>query len=709
MPRVNRYTPLAELSVVVFDTETTGLDVSRDRVVQIGAVRVERGRVLADETVLALVNPSMPIPPASTAIHGIDDAAVASAPRFADIHADIRAFVGDAVVVGQSVGFDLAILLRETRRMGAVWRPPHFLDTKLLYAALGDDPEERSLDDLAALLGIAIAHRHTALDDAMATAEIFVRLLPLLAAKGIVTLGDAEAHSNAQSRILERQAREGWYDATFVRPAEAWTDGRDREALAPLDPFLYRHRLCHIMNAPAVFMPPHATVAEAAQRLDAERRAALIVGDRAAGQVWGIVTERDLLRALARDGGACADRRVEGIMTETVISLPGDAFLYRGLARMQRLGIRHLAVTDPAGAIVGTVSAGSFLGERAGQAMRLGDEVSEASHPADLARARAQLPSVARELLDQGVDAVDIARVLSFELRELMGRAAVLAERAMQGEGAGRPPVPYALFVLGSAGRGESLLAAEQDNALVYDSADTEGPAGDWFGRFGDHLARIVHDSGVAACADGVMVESAAWRGNLDRWRDRLRGWANRPRDALAGHADVLLDAHLAYGNPFLEADFLSLIGAETGGNRALAMSLAAPAMAPEVPPHLASLDRAGTGGRVDLKRYGLFPLTVAARALAVRHGVSAVSTPERLAAVCSAGGITPAVRDRLDEVQSRLKGWLLRQQIEDLEAGRPPSKDVDVAALPGMERRSLDDCLARIADLPGILRDGLA
>jgi DNA polymerase-3 subunit epsilon/CBS domain-containing protein len=709
MPRVNRHAPLAELSVVVFDTETTGLDVSRDRVVQIGAVRVERGRVCPDETFLALVNPSMPIPPASTAIHGIDDAAVASAPPFAEIHAGIQAFVGDAVVVGQSVGFDLAILLRETRRMGAVWRPPHFLDTKLLYAALGDDREERSLDDLAGLLGIAIAHRHTALDDAMATAEIFVRLLPPLAARGIVTLGDAEAHSNAQTRILERQAREGWYDATFVRPAEAWTDGRDREALAPLDPFLYRHRLRHVMDAPAVFMPPHTTVAEAARRLDSQRRAALIVGDRAAGQGWGIVTERDLLRALARDGGACADRCLEGIMTETVISLPGDAFLYRGLARMQRLGIRHLAVADPAGAIVGMVSARSFLGERANQAIRLGDEVSEAGDPAALARARAQLPSVARELLNQGVDAVDIARVLSFELRELMGRGAVLAEKAMQGEGAGRPPAPYALFVLGSAGRGESLLAAEQDNALVYDSADPEGPVGDWFGRFGEHLGRIVHDSGVAACADGVMVQSPSWRGNLDLWRDRLRGWVSQSEAALAGHADVLLDAHLAYGNPILEADFLTLLGAETGCARALATALAAPAMAPEIPPDPASPDGAETGGRVDLKRYGLFPLTAAARALAVRHGVGAVSTPERVAAVCSLGIITPAVRDRLDEAQTRLKGWLLRQQIDDLDAGRPPTKDVDVTALTGMERRALGDCLARIADLPGILRDGLA
>ena len=703
MPRTSRFTPLTELSAVVFDTETTGLDVSRDRVVQIGAVRVEGGRVRPEETFLTLVNPAMPIPPASTAIHGIDDAAVASAPTFADIQADFAAFVGDAVVVGQSVGFDLAILLRETRRMAMPWRPPHFLDTKLLYAALENDPEEHSLDDLACRLGVTIAHRHTALDDAMATADIFVSLLPRLSDNGIRTLGDAEAHSNAQTRILERQAREGWYDATSIRPAEAWIDGRDREAMAPLDPFLYRHRLCHVMTSPVLFLPPHATVVEAAQRMDASGRAAVIVGDEVARRVWGIVTERDILRTLARDGGACAGRPIESIMTEAVISLPDDAFLYRAVARMQRLGIRHLAVTDTAGCVVGMVSARSFLDDRAGQAIRLGDEVSEARDPADLARARAQLPSVARELLEQGVDAVDIARVLSLELRELMGRAAVLAEMIMRREGAGRPPAPYALVVLGSAGRGESLLAAEQDNALVYDSADPDGPVGDWFARFGDHLAQIVHDSGVDACADGVMVQSPEWRGDLEIWRNRLRRWVERPENALVSHADVLLDAHLAYGNRNLEADFLSLLQAETGGNPAFATALAAPVLSLEPVPDLSD-----TGGRIDLKRYALFPLTTAARALAVRYGIAAVSTPERLAAVCSAGVITPATRDRLDAVQSRLKGWLLRQQIDDLEAGRAPSKDVNVAALSNRERGALEVCLERIGGLPEILRNGL-
>lgn len=701
MPRINRYTPLAELAVVVLDTETTGLDVSHDRIVQIGAVRVARGHVQPNETFLTLVNPGMPIPPASTAVHGIDDAAVQAAPSFETIKPNLDAFLGDAVIVGQSVGFDLAILLRETRRIGGRWHPPHFLDTKLLYAALNDDPREHPLDDLAAALGVTIGHRHTALDDARATAEIFVRLLPMLTAKGIHTLGEAEAHADAQTHILERQAREGWYDATSVRPEEAWVDGRDREALASLDPFLYRHRLRHVMRTPALFLSPHTTVLEAARRMDAEQRGVVIVGDATAEPVWGIVTERDLLRALAREGSGAVDRRIESIMTETVVSLPEDAFLYRALARMRRADIRHLAVTDSANRVVGTLSANTLLGERANQAILLGDEVSEATHAADLARARARLPTVARELLANGVDAVEIARVLSFELRELVGRAAVLAERMMERAGAGRPPVPYALLVLGSGGRGESLLAAEQDNALVYESDDPTGIIDGWFARFGEHLAQIIHESGVHYCADGVMARNPAWRGSLDTWRDRLRDWSRYPDRAGTEHADLLFDGHLAYGNTDLDAEFRIVLGEETSSNRALAQVFAQPALVLDIPPDAET--------RVDLKRYGLLPVTAAARALAVRHGIAASSTPERLAAACSAGVMTPAVRDRLDEVQSRLQGWLLRQQIDDLDAGRTPTKVVDTQDMPVIERQSLQCCFERIRELSAVVRAGLS
>ena len=85
--------------------------------------------------------------------------------------------------------------------------------------------------------------------------------------------------------------------------------------------------------------------------------------------------------------------------------------------------------------------------------------------------------------------------------------------------GHGEPPCRYAVAVLGSAGRGESLLAMDQDNALVFDDGEPAGAEDRWFETFGGHVADILHEAGVPYCKGGVMAKNAQWRGSVATWR----------------------------------------------------------------------------------------------------------------------------------------------------------------------------------------------
>jgi DNA polymerase-3 subunit epsilon/CBS domain-containing protein len=96
-------TPLIALDAVVLDTETTGLDARVARVLQIGALRLSGGSLDVAESFETLVNPGGPIPKASTAVHGITDAMVATAPLFADVAAPLEAFVGRSIVIGHAL------------------------------------------------------------------------------------------------------------------------------------------------------------------------------------------------------------------------------------------------------------------------------------------------------------------------------------------------------------------------------------------------------------------------------------------------------------------------------------------------------------------------------------------------------------------------------------------------------------------------------
>jgi DNA polymerase III epsilon subunit family exonuclease len=189
------HTPLDRLPMVVIDCETTGLNVRRDRIVSFAAVRIEEGlRVAQHPTLDLLIDPGVDIPPHATAIHGIDRAALAGAPTFAEAFDDIVGCLAGAVVVGHAVGFDMAILAREAARIRQPWREPPSFDTANLATAVAHLPDRADLAHLLERLGIEHKReRHRAADDAHMAADLFVALAHRLIGRGRGTYGGAAA------------------------------------------------------------------------------------------------------------------------------------------------------------------------------------------------------------------------------------------------------------------------------------------------------------------------------------------------------------------------------------------------------------------------------------------------------------------------------------------------------------------------------------
>lgn len=181
---------LAALTYTVFDTETTGLDPTQDRIVSIGAVRIVNGRLLRQELFDQLVDPERPIPAAAEEVHGITDAMVRGQPTIQQVLPQFMRFAEDTVLIGHNVAFDLRLLATEEAVTGVKVTNP-VLDTLLLSAVIHPDGDNHSMEALADQLGVTMVGRHTALGDAFVTAEIFLHMLPLLNAQGIHTLGEA--------------------------------------------------------------------------------------------------------------------------------------------------------------------------------------------------------------------------------------------------------------------------------------------------------------------------------------------------------------------------------------------------------------------------------------------------------------------------------------------------------------------------------------
>lgn len=195
---------LEDLTYVVFDTETTGLTPSSDEIVQIAAVRIVNGRRVRREVFDTLVDPKRPIPQSSTDVHGITEDMVKGAPTMTEAGKGFHAFARGAVLIAHNAPFDMEFLRRHEKSIGVRFDHP-VLDTVLLSAVVYGQLEQHSLDALTARLGITIPEeaRHTAIGDTVATADAFLKLIPMLKARGLLTFGDVLTEVRRHGRLLK--------------------------------------------------------------------------------------------------------------------------------------------------------------------------------------------------------------------------------------------------------------------------------------------------------------------------------------------------------------------------------------------------------------------------------------------------------------------------------------------------------------------------
>ena len=182
---------LPELTYTVFDTETTGLHPAQgDEIIQFGALRVVNGKLLRQEVFEQLVDPQRPLSPESIAIHGIQPEMLEGQPTIVSVLPAFKSFVADTVLIAHNAAFDMRFLQLKEASTGVVFDNP-VLDTLLLSAVIHPNQESHRLEAIVERLNLKIMGRHTALGDAMVTAEVFLRMIPLLADMGIRTLREA--------------------------------------------------------------------------------------------------------------------------------------------------------------------------------------------------------------------------------------------------------------------------------------------------------------------------------------------------------------------------------------------------------------------------------------------------------------------------------------------------------------------------------------
>ncbi|WP_026485884.1 PolC-type DNA polymerase III [Caldanaerobius polysaccharolyticus] len=172
---------------VVLDIETTGLDTKRDRITEIGAVKIKSGEVV--DRFSTFVNPGVKIPENIVRLTGITDEMVKGAPEVGQVLREFKSFVGDAVLVAHNSDFDIAFIKNRAQAYGIAFDNP-VLDTLQLVRGMFPDLKNHKLDTVAKHLHVELKNHHRAVDDAEATADIFIKCVESLKFEGVKKLAE---------------------------------------------------------------------------------------------------------------------------------------------------------------------------------------------------------------------------------------------------------------------------------------------------------------------------------------------------------------------------------------------------------------------------------------------------------------------------------------------------------------------------------------
>lgn len=202
---------IAAMPIAMLDVETTGFDATSERVIELGIVRSVRGQIVSRHN--WMINPGKPIPPSSTAVHGITDDDVKDKPAFAAVAAEIAEAMAGAWPAAYNADFDKGFVLQEFQRAGiavdvpALRRDVQWLDPLVWARHLYASEKSKKLGDIAALLGVELENAHRASDDAEAALKVWFKMTadPRVPTKYGALVTEQRAHNQAQS-----DARRTW-------------------------------------------------------------------------------------------------------------------------------------------------------------------------------------------------------------------------------------------------------------------------------------------------------------------------------------------------------------------------------------------------------------------------------------------------------------------------------------------------------------------
>jgi CBS domain-containing protein len=446
-------------------------------------------------------------------------------------------------------------------------------------------------------------------------------------------------------------------------------------------------RIGNLIAAPPVLCRPDRTIREAASLMSAERVSGLFVS--AAGEL-GIVTDTDFRQKVVA-GGVSPEAPISTIMSRPLLTVRSDRYAVDAALDMLYAGVQHLAVTDARDAVIGLVSAGDLVGLAYLSPFALRAAIFNAPDEAALDAATKELPGLFAALVQAGLKAPDIGRVLALNCDAVTAR---LLDFAIARHGPA--PRAWAWLALGSVARRELTLASDQDNALAYaDPADSEADA--YFERVAKDVNAGLARAGFGPDLSGVVAGNTLWRMSESQWVQTFQDCLESPDRSHLVRAAVAFDFRHVAGGLEVTPPLVTVLR-DTPEHPGFLAHLAR--ITTYAPPGLPNRFFAWLWQRkeVDLKKGGIVPIANLARFHALANGITISPTLDRLVAAEELGALNKETAQSLREAFAFIWQVRLDHHAHQIRAGLPPDNLIRPDQLPPLARKELREAFRAIA-----------
>ena len=450
-----------------------------------------------------------------------------------------------------------------------------------------------------------------------------------------------------------------------------------------LETYPYRKKVGDLMTSPPITVEEKTGIVEATQTMLQHQISSLLITREE--KLVGIVTEHDLFRMIP-SYQTIPNTTVQNIMSTNLVTIPSESYFYEAMLKMINHKIKHLPVVMGE-KLEGIVTLKTLTDFRGHAILTLIEEIDYLQSFAQLEKLGPSLFSFLQKLIEQNIPIWELAPIITECNDRMVRRVIQLAEKELEDEGLGTPPVNYCWITMGSEGRKEQTIATDQDNGLIYEdpvNKEDEQKVNQYFSLLANKIVDGLELAGFPRCKGDVMASNPLWRKSLNDWKNTIHSWFSYLQVEDIRQFTIFLDFRPVYGTFELANKLQQHLFLEKKKHPLIYPLLVEDDVGNPVP--LSFFGKFLYDNKeketLDLKIGGLVHYVNIMRILSLFEGIQEMSTFERLKALSDKGIFTEEEYQEILQSFQTLMDFKLNLQLQQIRQNVPVSNRLVISHL---------------------------